>query len=111
MKYKTPRKTVKTGPEAAGARRLMKYMRAHGWGCRKLHGGKYSPGWPDYYCHHPQHGHRWVETKAKGGKVRPQQIVFFNWLNKTGDKVYILEDETHYYRLFKETDNWKVYIR
>jgi len=110
MKYSKARKTVKTGPEAKGAKGLFTLMRSKGWYITKLHGGPYQSGLPDAYCYHHIHGHRWVETKAPKGKLRASQVKKFGELTDAGDKVFVLEDYTHYERLFRE-HNWMGYIR
>ena len=57
----------------------MRLIRA-GWLVEKTHGTVYSPGWPDLYCHHPDHGSRWVEVKRPSGKLtRAQQARFGRW--------------------------------
>lgn len=107
MRYKKPRGQ----PEALGARRLVRHMEARGWMCDKLGGGPFTVGWPDYYCFHPQHGERWIETKAPGGKLsRSQTKRFSRWAAK-GIKIFVMEDETTYNRLFQEGDNWRQYLR
>lgn len=98
-------------PEQASSIRLRRYMKAQGWYVKKIHGGKYQSGLPDLYCHHPQHGHRWIETKVPKGKLSDSQIQEFTRLHKACDKIYVLEDETHYYRLFATRDNWMEYVR
>ncbi len=105
MDFKRP----KGRPEAKGARRLVLYMEARGWVCDKLGGSKYASGWPDFWCFHPKFGERWVETKAPGGKLRPSQIKRFTRWAKHGIKIYVLEDEKHYQRLFGQEDNWRRY--
>lgn len=117
MKYKKPKKTVKSGPEATGAKRFIRHMVARGWTCMKIGGGKFTIGWPDYYCHHPYYGHRWVEAKKPGGLLRESQIKRFTQLNKAGDHVFILRDERDYMKLFKKdkygklVDNWGDYLK
>lgn len=106
MEYSKP----KGNPEALGAARLIKFMRAKGWSCWKVGAGKYVSGWPDYYCHHPIFCHRWIETKTLKGKLSSSQIKRFGELKKSGDKVFVLTDETHYPRLFKQP-NWEQFIR
>ena len=111
MDYRTPRRTVHTGPEAQGAARLIRFMRAHRWHCEKLSGGLYQVGLPDYVCWHPEHGQRWIETKAPGGKLRRSQEIKFAIMESFGQKIYVLEDERGYPLLFKDKDNWRHYIR
>lgn len=111
MDYKQPRKNVKTGPEAAGAMRLRRYMLARGWYSKKLHGGKYQSGLPDNVYMHSLHGLKWIETKAPGEWLRPSQVKCFGEFEKYGQQVYVLEDEQDYPKLFKTTGNWRAYIR
>lgn len=111
MIYRKPKRTVRTGPEQRGANRLMIYMRARGWTCMKLGGGKFTVGWPDYYCFHKAYGHRWIEMKKPGGEIRQSQIKRFTDLNKAGDKVFVLRDERDYPVIFKEQDNWGMFIK
>lgn len=111
MNYKKPRATVRTGPESHGAQRLRRYMLARGWFLKKLHGGKYQAGLPDFVAMHSVHGLRWIETKAKGGKLRASQSHTFSLFEKHGQQVYVLKDETEYSILFKPKGNWKEYIR
>ena len=106
MDYKQPR----SQPESKAAKRLCNYMEARGWGVWKVGAGKYVSGWPDYYAFHPQHGHRWIETKAPGGKLRGSQIKRFRSMTKAGDSIFVLEDEKTYARLFQPA-NWELYIR
>ncbi len=107
MKFKQPKKQT----ESIGANRLVMYMRAHGWIIDKLGGGPYTVGWPDFFAWHPQHGLKWIETKAPGGKLRKSQIDRFKRWSRAGLDVYVLEDETHYRRLFAQHPNWREYIR
>lgn len=111
MDYKPPKLTVSTGPEAQGAARLLRFMRARRWHCEKLSGGLYQVGLPDYVCWHPEYGQRWIETKAPGEKLRRSQEVKFKIMSDYGQKIYVLEDERHYPRLFNEQDNWRHYMR
>ncbi len=106
MKHRKP----KTQPESLAANRLLKHMRAREWTCWKVGAGKYVSGWPDYYCYHRLHGHRWIETKINKNMLEPSQIKRFQELTDAGDKVFVLTDETHYGRLFKEP-NWLQYVR
>ena len=85
-------------------------MRARDWYIGKIGGGKFTVGWPDYYAFHRQHGHRWIETKTPGAKLRASQIERFRQLTNAGDSVYVLTDEKDYHKLF-ETPNWEQYIR
>lgn len=111
MDFKLPRHTVHTGPEALGARRLRQYMLKEGWHIEKLHGNKYQSGLPDLLCIHPRHGLRWIETKAPGGKLTGSQVTKFYKFKKYGQQIYVLENETHYHRLFDDVGNWERYIR
>ena len=109
MDFKLPRNTVRTGPESKGSERLQLFMRSKGWWCKKLHGGKYQSGLPDLLALHPLHGHRWIETKAPGEKLRPTQRKMFAMFNRYRQKVYVLEDEKGYWKLFDKKDNWLTY--
>jgi len=110
MEFKQPRNTVRSGPEAKGASRLILYMRTKGWWCKKLHGGKYQSGLPDLVAMHPIYGIKWIETKADGGKLRSSQITMFKMFNQYGQKVFVLESEKDYWKLFEKKDNWILYI-
>jgi len=110
MFFKEPKRTVKNGPEQLGLQRLRKYMESNGWLVKKLHGGQFQSGFPDLYCVHPKHGHRWIEMKAPKGKLRESQCKFFFELEQYGDQVYVLENETNYSRLFNLKGNWKEYV-
>lgn len=110
MNFKLPRKTVRSGPEMQGASRLRTKMEAIGWHLEKLHGNKYQSGLPDYIAIHIEFGHRWIETKAPGEKLSSRQHLKFALFERKGQKIYVLENETHYDKLFKEP-NWKNYIR
>ncbi len=107
MDYKKPRGPQ---PESIGARKLITLMVSKGWLCDKIGGGKYTAGWPDYWCYHRAHGFRWVETKAPGGRLRGSQLKRFSRWKKKGIKVFICEDDTDYEKLFKDYDNWELYI-
>jgi len=111
MKFKPPKNNVRSGPEAKGASRLCMYMRGEGWYLKKLHGGYYQSGMPDYVAWHPLHGQRWIETKAPGGKISKVQFDMFKLMERYGQEVFILEDEKHYYRLFEKKGNWFEYFR
>ena len=104
-----PKNTVRNGPEAKGAMRLRNFMIAQGWGIIKLHGSMYLDGMPDLLCMHCVYGMRWVETKAPGEKLRLSQLKRFTYMKRHGEKIYVLENETHYDRLFKKP-NWEHYI-
>ena len=107
MNYKHPR----TQPETIGANRLRNKLLTKGWTIiDKVGGSVYTTGWPDLFCFHPTHGVRWIETKALGGKLKPSQVKRFDRWRKAGLGVYVLENEKHYYRLFKPP-NWENYIR
>ena len=84
-------------------------MIADGWFLKKLHGGYYQSGLPDYVAWHPKHGQRWIETKAPGGKVSRVQFEMFKIMEKYGQHVYVLEDEKDYHRLFEPEGNWFEY--
>ena len=110
MNYKQPYNTVRTGPEAHGARRLRLYMRSRGWYTKKLHGGKYQSGLPDLLAIHPIHGIKWIETKAPGEKLRSSQRKEFIIMEKFGQKIFVLEDEKDYLKLFMARSNWMEYV-
>lgn len=110
MDFIPPRRTVRTGPEAKGLQRLCLYLRARGWYIKKLHGGKYQSGLPDLLALHSVHGLRWIEMKAPNGKLRVSQINEFCKMEKHGQQIHVLEDESHYERLFKP-GNWRSYQR
>lgn len=114
VEYNSPRRSVRTGPEAHGANRLIRYMEARGWGFQKLHGGLYQQGLPDYFAMHPVHGLRWIEMKAPGKKLRPSQIQTFEFMNKFHQPVFVLHDEKEYCLLFdglyKQFGNWRGHI-
>lgn len=110
MDFKLPRNTVRSGPEAKGSARLQLYMRGRGWFVKKLHGGKYQSGLPDLIAMHSIHTLRWIETKAPGEKLRHSQISMFKMFNRYGQKVYVLEDEKDYWKLFDKKDNWICYV-
>jgi len=110
MNFNSPRNTVRTGPEAHGAKRLRIKMTAIGWHLEKLHGNKYQSGLPDYVAMHIRFGLVWIETKAPGGKLSQRQHQKFAVLEEKGQKIFVLENETHYGRLFT-TPNWRQYIR
>lgn len=85
-------------------------MRAQGWVIWKLGAGKYVSGWPDYYCFHKMHGHRWMETKDKNEVLTPAQVKRFREMDSAGDSVFVLETYHQYQRLFKKP-NWRLYWR
>lgn len=117
MRIQVYLKRPRQNPEAKGSKVFIKYLESKGWYCAKLGGGKYTVGWPDYYCYHPHFHHRWLEMKAKGGKLRSSQIARFKRLAAAGDKVYVIEvgDDkeklSQYAILFADYDNWRVFIR
>ena len=84
-------------------------MEARGWYIIKLHGGKYQSGLPDLFAMHPEYGTRWIETKTPSGKLRASQVKKFYLMSRAKVKIFVLEDETHYRRLFEENDNWTDY--
>lgn len=84
-------------------------MEARGWFIIKIHGGKYQSGLPDLYAMHLKYGTRWIETKVPSGKLSASQVKKFYLMSKAGVKIFVLEDEKHYGRLFKENDNWTDY--
>ena len=108
MNYTTPKHRGR--PEGVGQDGLVRYMRARGWWCKKIHGGKFQSGLPDLYCCHPQYGQRWIEMKAPGGKLRSSQVQNFGEMKRHGVDVFVLESEKHYGRLFKNA-NWMEYMR
>lgn len=105
MIYKQPR----TQSEAKGAKKLISLMESREWLCMKLGGGKFTVGWPDWYCYHERWGHRWVETKTIKGKLRPSQITRFIRMSVAGDKIFVLTNEKDYMKLFREHDNWRMF--
>ena len=111
MKYREPRKNL----ESSGAKKFINFLQSKGWSCWKLGGGKFTVGWPDYYCYHKNFGHRWVETKVKNRKLRPSQVKKFREFAAAGDKIYVIEvnhsNEELYAVLFADYDNWRVFIR
>ena len=85
-------------------------MKSKGWFIKKIGASRFNIGWPDYYAYHAAHGHRWIEAKAPGGKLRASQSKLFAEMTSLGDKVYVLEGPETYGRLFKEP-NWRQYRR
>ena len=110
MNYRHPRRTVRSGPEKKGQNELILFLQIKGWCIEKLHGGMYQQGFPDLYAMHPVYGDRWIEMKAKGGKLRKSQIRKFTEWSKYGKQVYVLEGSEHYSRLFKVRGNWLNYL-
>lgn len=116
MDYKPPKHTVRTGPEAKGAKRLRIYMEARDWWFKKLSGSIYQSGMPDLLALHMIHGLRWIETKVEGGYLRDSQVHICATFAKYGQQVYVLRDERDYPLLFrvdefgKPKDNWKQYV-
>ena len=106
MNYRKPRGQ----PESKGASRLIALLVSKGWGCWKIGGGPLTVGWPDWYCFHRRHGHRWIETKAPGKKLRKSQVNRFQKMANAGDKIYVVHDETEYDVLFRDKDNWMMYL-
>lgn len=109
LNFKSPKRTVRIGPEYYGAKRLRQYMEVQGWYIKKLHGSKFQSGLPDLICFHPVYGIRLIETKAPGMKLRDSQRDEFLRITKAGGKIWVCEDEKHYGRLLKEP-NWVDYI-
>ena len=105
MKIQTPRGKIQN----LNRLRLIRHMKLKGWAVFKVGAGKFVAGWPDYYCYHHLHGHRWIETKNKGEKLTPAQKKRFKMLAEAGDKIFVLEIEEHYQRLFRDKDNWRHY--
>lgn len=110
MKYRQPRRTVRTGPEKKGQDKLIAFLQSKGWHVEKLHGGMYQQGFPDLYAIHPIHEDRWIEMKAPGGKLRKSQKIKFPIWTRYGKQVYVLEGPEHYARLFKPRGNWLNYL-
>lgn len=75
--------------------RLRKTLEGRGWLVEKTHGSMYAVGWPDLFCHHPQHGSRWIEVKRphKGALEDSQIKKFRRWLT-FGLGVYVLVDDS-----------------
>ena len=48
-------------------------------------------GWPDYIVLLGDGRHFWLEWKAPGGKLRPNQVKRIELLRKGGDLVYVLD--------------------
>jgi hypothetical protein len=49
-------------------------------------------GWPDYIVLLGENRHFWLEWKAPGGKLRPNQVKRIEQLRKGGELVYVLEE-------------------
>lgn len=106
MDFKRPRKRI----EFSESNKLRRYMEERGWLIKKLHGGKYQSGFPDLVAMHPEHGLRWIETKAPGGKLRPSQRKFFAVMSTHGQLIFVLHSVKDYPLLFSKYDNWISYI-
>jgi hypothetical protein len=97
-------------PETKGALRIRKKLEGKGWYVGKIGGGPYTIGWPDFFCCHVLHGHRWIETKVPGRKLRASQVKRFTELADKGEKIYVMYDEKDYMVLFRDNDNWRKFI-
>jgi len=71
---------------------LRRLLRADGWLVEKSHGNLYQAGWPDLYCFHLAHGHRWVETKTPNGRLTPAQFETFSRWVEAGVPIWILTE-------------------
>jgi hypothetical protein len=49
-------------------------------------------GWPDYIVLIGDNRHFWIEWKAPGGKLRPNQVKRIEQLRKGGELVYVLDE-------------------
>jgi hypothetical protein len=49
-------------------------------------------GWPDHLMLLGNGLHFWVEWKAPGGRLRPNQVVRIEGLRQAGDTVHVLDD-------------------
>lgn len=86
---------------------LRRLMHSRGWLTVKTTGGRFSSGWPDLFCAHPEYGMKWVETKVPGGRLRPSQRKMFTKLAKHGVKIWVIIEPDGYYKLFNEPNWWK----
>lgn len=97
--------------EKTGATNLIKYMRSKGWLCIKIPGNILLKGLPDYYCIHPTHGKRWIETKSwrKSHCLEASQRTMFRKMTDHGDEIWVLRDSRDYKKLFR-APNWHQYL-
>lgn len=110
-----PRRTRKSGPEAAIQERIVKRLKELDWYVMATHGNSYQSGFPDLYIAHKSYGSKWVEVKnALNYSFTAAQYETFPALHSKGVGIWILVDSTdaeisklyqpanwHYYYLLK----------
>lgn len=85
---------------------LRKMLESRGWLTIKMHGNKYQSGIPDLYCTHPEHGHKWIETKLASGSLTRSQRAMFKKLTDHGDSVYVIFDPNTVFEVIFNKPNW-----
>jgi hypothetical protein len=96
-------------PEAKIQRKLVEFLRVHGWYVERMLANAYQTGIPDLYCYHKKWGSRWIEVK------RPHDYTFTpaqrrkwpEW-EKAGIPIFILTAATEeQYNLLFKAPNWR----
>jgi hypothetical protein len=90
-------------------------MAREGWFTVKIAGSMFVSGLPDLYCTHPVHGTCWIECKTEDRPLKDSQIRMFARLNRHGTKIFVLEDERDYGKIFNDMGrladgNWGFYV-
>lgn len=88
--------------------RIRAKLEADGWLTEKTHGNAYQSGFPDLFCHHPQHGTRWIEVKTPKGRLTKAQRKKFPVWDSFGVKIWVLTSEEEVHMLFG-TPNWRTW--
>lgn len=100
-------------PETKIQYEIRVFLLARGWTSLNMTGNAYQKGVPDLYCHHPEHGKRWVEVKRKDRyDFTNWQLIIFPQLEASGDQIFIMNAPTlqQYLILFGEP-NWRHYLK
>ena len=85
---------------------IRRALEAEGWLTAKAHGNRFQKGWPDLYCHHPEHGERWIEVKTPSGKLTPDQRRVFPRWEAAGVRIWVLDSTGEIHRIWGDP-NWR----
>lgn len=107
-----PRRTRRSGPEAAIQLKLMAKLKSLDWLCIATHGNEFQMGFPDLYCAHSRYATRWIEVKnpLKYEFTKAQREVFPAMSSK-GVGIWILtsDSDEEIRKLFLPA-NWYQYL-
>ena len=100
-------------PELEIQRELAEFLTSRGWLVEPMLADAFQNGVPDFYCHHPKYGERWVEVKRADHYTFTlrQRQTWPAW-EASGVGIWILTAATEeQYGLLFKAPNWRQFWR